>query len=65
MKGKEQRLSREVPRASKRRNRPVSLWNKIADAVDQKKALSPKAARGKAVAVPRFSGKFVAAMPIS
>lgn len=65
MKGVEKRLIREVPRASMRRNRPVSPWNRTADIVDQKKALRPNAARGNAVAVPRCSGKFVAAIVIS
>ena len=32
------------------------------DTVDQKKALNPKAARGNAVAVPRWSGKLDAAV---
>lgn len=61
IKGKETRFMTEVPRDSRRRNRPASPLNKIADKVDQKKALSPNAARGNAVAVPRCSGKFVAA----
>jgi hypothetical protein len=60
--GTERKFRREVPTASKRRKRPTSPWNRIADVVDQKKALRPKAARGNAVAVPRCSGKFVAAV---
>lgn len=52
----------QVPIASKRRNRPVSSLKMIADMVDQKKALRPKAARGNAVAVPRCVGKFDAAV---
>jgi hypothetical protein len=64
MKGVEKRLIRDVPKASMRRNRPVSPWNRTADIVDQKKALRPNAARGNAVAVPRCSGKFVAAVLI-
>lgn len=34
----------------------------IVETVDQKKALRPKAAKGNAVAVPRWSGKFEAAV---
>jgi len=36
-------------------------WGKARATVEKKKALNPKAARGKAVAVPRWSGKFKAA----
>lgn len=61
IKGKETRFMTEVPRDSRRRNRPGSPLNRTADNVDQKKALRPNAARGNAVAVPRCSGKFVAA----
>lgn len=43
----------EVPSARRRRKRPVSSLKARLDTVDQKKALSPKAARGNAVAVPR------------
>jgi hypothetical protein len=60
--GTERKFRREVPTASKRRKRPTSPWNRIVDVVDQKKALSPNAAKGNAVAVPRCSGKFVAAV---
>lgn len=52
----------KVPSASNRRNRPVSSLKAKDDTVDQKKALNPKAARGNAVAVPRWSGKLDAAV---
>lgn len=61
IKGKDTRFMIDVPRDSKRRNWPASPLNRIADKVDQNKALNPNAARGNAVAVPRCSGKFVAA----
>jgi hypothetical protein len=64
MNGTERKFRRDVPTASKRRKRPTSPWNRIADVVDQKKALRPNAAKGNAVAVPRCSGKFVAAVLI-
>ena len=51
----------EVPRARSRRKRPVSSLKMRVDRLDQNSALSPKAAIGKAVAVPRWSGKFDAA----
>ena len=53
MKGVDTKDKIEVPRASRRRNAPVSSLKAIVDTVDQKKALRPNAARGKAVAVPR------------
>lgn len=59
--GIEIRFRIQVPRANKRRKRPVSSLKRTLDIVDQKKALKPKAANGNAVAVPRCSGKFDAA----
>ena len=56
------RFRADVPIASSRRKSPVSSLNRIDERVDQKKALKPKAARGNAVAVPRWSGKFDAAI---
>jgi hypothetical protein len=55
----------EVPRANRRRSCVVSPWKRREANDEKKKALSPKAASGKAVAVPRFSGKFVAAIATS
>lgn len=60
-KGIEMRVSTKVPNASSNRNRPVSSLKISDDMVDQKNALNPKAASGNAVAVPRWSGKLVAA----
>jgi hypothetical protein len=53
IKGVDTKDSIEVPSASRRRNAPVSSLKARVDTVDQKKALRPNAARGKAVAVPR------------
>lgn len=50
-----------MPSAKSRRKRPVSSLKAKVDTLDQNKALSPKAASGNAVAVPRWSGKLVAA----
>lgn len=49
-----------MPLASNNRKCEVSCGRAKAT-VEKKKALSPKAAKGKAVAVPRWSGKFSAA----
>lgn len=57
----EQNARIDVPRASRRRKRPVSSLKMNVDTFDQKSALSPNAASGNAVAVPRCSGKFEAA----
>ena len=62
IRGIETNVNEDVPTASNKRNRPVSPLKKVDDRVDQNKALSPKAAIGKAVAVPRCSGKFEAAV---
>lgn len=51
-----------VPTARSRRKWPVSSSKANEDTVAKKKALSPKAARGKAVALPRWLGQFKAAM---
>lgn len=50
-----------VPMARRRRKRPVSSSKANEDMVAKKKALSPKAARGKAVELPRWFGQFRAA----
>ena len=60
-KGIETIVKKNVPSANSKRNRPVSSWKIRDDIVDQKNALRPKAASGKAVAVPRWSGKLEAA----
>lgn len=60
--GIEMRFKKKVPSANSRRNRPVSSLKMAVDNEDQKKALKPKAAKGKAVAVPRWSGKLDAAI---
>ena len=60
-KGIETSVNTNVPSVSSSRNRPVSSLKINDDRVDQKNALSPNAASGKAVAVPRCSGKLVAA----
>jgi hypothetical protein len=52
-KGMEMRFRRQVPRANRRRNLPISSLKIKDETLDQKKALRPKAAKGKAVAVPR------------
>lgn len=51
----------KVPTARRRRKWPVSSSKANEDMVAKKKALSPKAARGKAVALPRWLGQFKAA----
>lgn len=53
-----------VPTASKRRKWLVLSLKAMAERVEKKKALSPKAARGNAVAEPRWDGKLEAAMSI-
>jgi hypothetical protein len=58
----EQKERTDVPIAKRRRNRPVSSLKTRVEMLDQKRALNPKAASGKAVAVPRWSGKFEAAV---
>jgi hypothetical protein len=58
----EMMFKQKVPSASNRRNRPVSSLKAMVETVDQKNALNPKAARGNAVAVPRWSGKLDAAV---
>ena len=60
--GIEMRVKEKVPSANRRRNRPVSSLKMAVDSVDQKNALKPKDAKGNAVAVPRWSGKLVAAI---
>lgn len=60
-KGIETRVKKNAPSANSKRNRPVSSWKISEDIVDQKNALRPNAANGKAVAVPRWSGKLDAA----
>lgn len=50
-----------VPTARRRRKWPVSSSKANEDMVAKKNALSPKAARGKAVALPRWLGQFKAA----
>ena len=62
IRGIETNVNKDVPTASNKRKRPVSPLKKIDDKLDQNKALRPKAAIGKAVAVPRCSGKFEAAV---
>lgn len=54
----------EVPQARSRRKAPVSSLKTRVETLDQNNALSPKAAKGKAVAVPRWSGKLEAAKHI-
>lgn len=51
-----------VPTARRRRKWPVSSSKANEDMVAKKNALSPKAARGKAVELPRWLGQFKAAM---
>lgn len=60
--GIETRFKIDVPRANNNKNRPVSSLKMSVETVDQKKALRPNAAKGNAVAVPRWSGKFDAAI---
>lgn len=50
-----------VPTARRRRKWPVSSSKANEDIVAKKNALSPKAARGKAVELPRWLGQFKAA----
>ena len=61
-KKKEPNVSATVPMASSIRYSPTSSPRKIWDKVVKKTALRPKAARGKAVAVPRCSGQLSAAV---
>lgn len=51
----------DAPMARSRRKRPVSSSKAKEDMVAKKNALSPKAARGNAVALPRWLGQFKAA----
>lgn len=51
----------DVPAASKRRKSAVLSGNAKEEIIEKKKALSPKADRGNAVAVPRWFGQFRAA----
>lgn len=51
-----------VPIDNNKRNCPVLSGKANAERVEKKKALNPKAAKGKEVAVPRWSGKLDAAM---
>lgn len=60
-KGIEQKDKTEVPSAKSKRKRPVSSLKRSVEMLDQNSALSPNAASGKAVAVPRWSGKLDAA----
>ena len=53
IKGIATNVSKDVPTARIKRNRPVSPLKKIDDMLDQNKALSPRPAMGNAVAVPR------------
>lgn len=62
MKKDDTRIIADVPTESTSRKPPVSSWKATADIVEKKKALSPKAASGKAVAEPRCLGKFDAAV---
>lgn len=50
-----------VARQRTSRKSPVSPGNSHEEMNEKKKALRPKAAKGRAVAVPRFCGKFTAA----
>lgn len=56
-------MSRKVPTASENRNVEVSFPNARLDMPVKKKAERPKADNGIAVAVPRRSGQFWAAIP--
>lgn len=51
-----------VATARTSRNDDVSPGKRYEDSVEKKKALSPNAARGKAVAAPLFAGQFKAAI---
>jgi hypothetical protein len=62
--GIEQKDKIEVPSARSKRKRPVSSLKMRVEMLDQNSALRPKAANGKAVAVPRCSGKLHAAVII-
>lgn len=53
MKNDDIKIMEEVPIDSKRRNPGVSLGNENVATAEKKKALKPKPASGKAVAVPR------------
>ena len=55
------KMSEKVPRARRSRYLEVLLGNSMPDTDVKKKALRPKAARGNAVAVPRWCGQFIAA----
>lgn len=59
------KLMQNVPMQSTSRRPAVSLDNATLDKSEKKNALNPKAANGKAVAVPRCRGQFTAADTVS
>jgi hypothetical protein len=62
MKKKDPNVSATVPIARRRRYSPTSSPRKRWEMVVKKTALRPKAASGKAVAVPRWRGQLSAAV---
>lgn len=62
MKYTEKKTMQNVPMAKKSRNLEVLCAKNMLETPVKKNALSPNAARGNAVAVPRFLGQFRAAI---